>query len=49
MSPAPTKILQQLLEQGLISEQQAKLAETVPMADDITVEGDSGGIPIIVR
>jgi hypothetical protein len=43
MSPAPTKILQQLLEQGLISEQQAKLAETVPMADDITVEGDSGG------
>jgi PfaD family protein len=43
MSPAPTKILQELLEQGLISEQQAKLAETVPMADDITVEGDSGG------
>ncbi len=43
MSPAPKDILKQLLEQGLISELQAKLAETVPMADDITVEGDSGG------
>jgi trans-AT polyketide synthase, acyltransferase and oxidoreductase domains len=43
MSPAPAAILKQLVEQGLISEQQAKWAESVPMADDITVEGDSGG------
>jgi len=43
MSPAPPEILQQLCAQGLISEQQAKLASNVPMADDITVEGDSGG------
>ncbi len=43
MSPAPIEIVKQLLEQGLISELQAKLAEKVPMADDITVEGDSGG------
>ncbi len=41
--PAPTKILKQLVAQGLISELQATLAEQVPMADDITVEADSGG------
>ena len=43
MQPAPEKILQQLLSQGLITELQAKLASQVPMADDITVEADSGG------
>jgi PfaD family protein len=43
LQPAPTNILKQLVEQGLISELQAKLAEQVPMADDITVEADSGG------
>jgi trans-AT polyketide synthase/acyltransferase/oxidoreductase domain-containing protein len=43
MQPAPTKILRQLVAQGLITELQATLAEKVPMADDITVEADSGG------
>ncbi|BAZ52851.1 2-nitropropane dioxygenase, NPD [Nostoc sp. NIES-4103] len=43
MQPAPTKILKQLVEQNLISELQATLAEKVPLADDITVEADSGG------
>ncbi|MGH1395996.1 MAG: PfaD family polyunsaturated fatty acid/polyketide biosynthesis protein [Trichormus sp.] len=43
LQPAPTKILKQLVEQGLISELQANLAAKVPMADDITVEADSGG------
>lgn len=43
LQPAPTKILQELLAQGLITEMQATLAEKVPMADDITVEADSGG------
>ncbi len=43
LEPAPNKILKQLLEQGLISELQANLAQKVPMADDITVEADSGG------
>jgi PfaD family protein len=43
MQPAPTKMLQALVEQGLITAQQAALAEKVPMADDITVEADSGG------
>ncbi|MDH6056846.1 PfaD family polyunsaturated fatty acid/polyketide biosynthesis protein [Umezakia ovalisporum] len=43
LQPPPAKILQELLEQGLITELQAKLAAKIPMADDITVEGDSGG------
>jgi trans-AT polyketide synthase, acyltransferase and oxidoreductase domains len=43
LQPAPTKFLKELVAQGLITEQQATLAEQVPMADDITVEADSGG------
>ena len=43
MRPAPAKILRELIAQGLITEQQARWAELVPMADDITVEADSGG------
>ncbi|MEA5575868.1 PfaD family polyunsaturated fatty acid/polyketide biosynthesis protein [Anabaena sp. UHCC 0451] len=43
LQPAPKKILKQLVEQGLISELQANLASKIPMADDITVEADSGG------
>ena len=41
--PAPLKILQELVSEGLITEQQAALAQQVPMADDITAEADSGG------
>ncbi len=43
LQPAPVKVLRYLLEQNLITELQATLAEKVPMADDITVEADSGG------
>ncbi|MBF0238101.1 MAG: PfaD family polyunsaturated fatty acid/polyketide biosynthesis protein [SAR324 cluster bacterium] len=43
MQPAPEKILSQLVQQGMISERQAQLAQYIPMADDITVEADSGG------
>ncbi|MBD2679147.1 MULTISPECIES: PfaD family polyunsaturated fatty acid/polyketide biosynthesis protein [Nostoc] len=43
LQPAPTKILKQLVEQGLITELQATLAQKIPVADDITVEADSGG------
>ncbi|HLP89658.1 MAG TPA: PfaD family polyunsaturated fatty acid/polyketide biosynthesis protein [Nostocaceae cyanobacterium] len=43
LQPPPPKIIKQLLQQGLISELQANLAEKIPMADDITVEADSGG------
>jgi PfaD family protein len=43
LKPAPAKLLQALVEQGQITPLQARLAEHVPMADDITVEADSGG------
>ena len=43
MQPAPIKYLNQLLEAGKITALQAQLAAKVPMADDITVEADSGG------
>lgn len=43
LNPAPTKILAQLVDEGKITNEQAQLAERTPMADDITVEADSGG------
>lgn len=43
MEPPPPRILQPLREQGLISEEQARLSQRVPMADDITAEADSAG------
>ncbi|MEA5503212.1 PfaD family polyunsaturated fatty acid/polyketide biosynthesis protein [Halotia wernerae UHCC 0503] len=43
LQPAPDKYLKELVEKGLITQLQAKLAAKVPMADDITVEADSGG------
>ena len=43
MEPAPAKLLGPLLAQGLITEEQARLAERVPVADDVTVEADSAG------
>lgn len=43
MEPAPERLLRPLVEKGFITEQQAQLAQRVPVADDITVEADSGG------
>ena len=43
MEPAPDKFVTSLLEQGKISQQQAEMAQRVPVADDITCEADSGG------
>lgn len=43
MQPAPEAFLKTLIEKGKITEFQAELARQVPMADDITVEADSGG------
>jgi trans-AT polyketide synthase, acyltransferase and oxidoreductase domains len=42
-SPPPEKLLNQLLEQGAITEEEAALAKEIPMAQDLTVEADSGG------
>ncbi len=43
MSPPPENFLKTLVESREITPDQAKLAESVPMATDITVEADSGG------
>ncbi len=43
LRPAPAAILRRLVEGGDITAEQARLAEQVPMADDITAEADSGG------
>jgi len=43
MRPAPEKIVGQLVDAGHLTAEQAELAKTVPMAEDITAEADSGG------
>jgi trans-AT polyketide synthase, acyltransferase and oxidoreductase domains len=43
IQPAPAALLNQLVQEGKITPLQAELAQRVPMADDITVEADSGG------
>lgn len=43
MQPSPPALVQQLLDAGSITPVQAALAARVPLADDITVEADSGG------
>ncbi|MFE3321774.1 PfaD family polyunsaturated fatty acid/polyketide biosynthesis protein [Nocardia sp. NPDC059195] len=43
LRPAPVRLLRELVESGQITTEQAELAGQVPMADDITVEADSGG------
>ncbi len=42
-SPPPARILQELVAAGKITSEQAELAGHIPMAQDITVESDSGG------
>ncbi len=42
-APPPAKMLSQLIEQGLLTQDQAKLAEQIPVAQDLTAEADSGG------
>ena len=42
-SPPPEKLLNELLQQGAITEEEAALAKHIPMAQDLTVEADSGG------
>ncbi|MBB3120969.1 ACP S-malonyltransferase [Pseudoduganella violacea] len=43
LAPVPAALVAELLRQGKISEEQAALAQRVPVADDICVESDSGG------
>jgi trans-AT polyketide synthase/acyltransferase/oxidoreductase domain-containing protein len=43
LSPAPPPLLRGLVEQGLLTASEAELAARVPVAEDVTVEADSGG------
>ena len=42
-SPPPEKLIAQLLESGMISQEEASLSKEIPMAQDVTAEADSGG------
>jgi PfaD family protein len=43
LSPPPDRILKELVGAGHVTAQQADLAARFPVADDVTVEADSGG------
>jgi PfaD family protein len=43
LSPAPPELLRVLLDRRQITEDEARLAARVPLAEDVTVEADSGG------
>ncbi len=43
MAPPPAEMLRALVAQGRITPDEAELAALLPVAEDITVEGDSGG------
>lgn len=59
LEPAPARILNKLISERYITEDEARLAARVPMADDLAVEADSGGhtdmgvasvlVPTIIR
>jgi PfaD family protein len=42
-SPAPDRLVQELIRQGHLTPEQARLAARVPVAHDVTAEADSGG------
>jgi len=43
LTPAPDRILEQLLTENKITVEEAEFSKKVPIADDICVEADSGG------
>jgi trans-AT polyketide synthase, acyltransferase and oxidoreductase domains len=43
MAPPPADMLRALVEEGKLTHAEAELAARIPVAGDITVEGDSGG------
>ncbi|MGA3239337.1 MAG: PfaD family polyunsaturated fatty acid/polyketide biosynthesis protein [Bryobacteraceae bacterium] len=43
LSPPPAAMLDSLASKGMITREEARLASRVPVAEDITVEADSGG------
>jgi trans-AT polyketide synthase/acyltransferase/oxidoreductase domain-containing protein len=43
MAPAPAELVEKLLSKGQITAEEARLSRFVPIAEDVTVESDSGG------
>lgn len=43
MAPVPDRLLAELVQRRVLTEAQAELAKQVPLAEDCTVEADSGG------
>ena len=43
LSPAPERLVKELVAAGKVTAEQAELSRGLPMADDITAEADSGG------
>jgi trans-AT polyketide synthase/acyltransferase/oxidoreductase domain-containing protein len=43
LRPPPERMLADLIERGLVTAEQAAMARSVPVADDVIVEADSGG------
>ena len=43
MAPAPAEMLDELVQSGMLTAEEGRLARTLPVAEDYTVESDSGG------
>jgi PfaD family protein len=43
LSPAPASILENLVQRGLLTQEEARIGASLPVAEDIIVESDSGG------
>ena len=43
LAPPPVELVDELLSEGLISPQEAEIAQLISLASDVTVEADSGG------
>lgn len=43
MAPAPKAMLDDLFQRGMLSADEVRLAQMLPVAEDVTVEADSGG------
>ena len=43
LEPAPASILHKLVQDGLLSAEEARLAALLPLTEDLTAEADSGG------
>ncbi len=43
LTPAPMEIIEKLLSSKMITEEEAKLSQLIPLVDDLAIEADSGG------